>query len=113
MDPDRIKGTARNLYGQAEDKIGELAGDAQTRGRGAVDRAAGAAQNAYGRAKDSARDVAEGAPEVWNDALDAGQDYYRQGSRALRDQVGQQPLVALLLAGFFGYLLGWTLHSRN
>ena len=106
MDTDRIKGTARDLYGRGEEAVGSVAGDAQTRGRGVVDQAAGQVQNAYGRAKDAARDISD-------QAMDAGQQYYGQGARAVRESVQSQPIGALLIAAAAGFALAWMMNNRD
>ena len=113
MDPDRIKGAAKNALGHGESAIGDLTGNAQTQAEGLIDRAAGTAQNAYGRAKDTARDALDRAPEAWNDAVGVSQDYARRGATAVRDRASDQPLASLLLAGAIGYILAWAVHGRR
>jgi len=113
MDPDRIKGTVRNTYGQGESAVGELVGSPRTQAQGLTDRAAGAAQDAFGRAKDSARDALDRAPGALSDAVGSSQDYARQGAVAVRDRVNGQPLTALLIAGAIGFVLAWAMSRRS
>jgi uncharacterized protein YjbJ (UPF0337 family) len=113
MDSDRIEGTARNIGGKVEKAAGDLIGDTKTKTDGIVDQVTGTAQNAYGSVKDTARQLADEAPRYLDDALDSGQRYYRQGSQAVREQLGSVPLTEILLAGAAGYFLAWMIHSRN
>ena len=106
MDTDRIKGAGRDLYGRGEEAVGSLTGDNETRSRGMLDQAAGQVQNTYGRAKDTARDVTDQAMEM-------GERYYDQGTRAIRDSVQSQPIGSLLIAAAAGFALAWMIQGRN
>jgi uncharacterized protein YjbJ (UPF0337 family) len=106
MDTDRIKGAGRDLYGRGEEAVGSLTGDNETRTRGMMDQAAGQIQNTYGRAKDSARDMTDQAMEM-------GERYYDQGTRAIRDSVQNQPIGSLLIAAAAGFALAWMIQGRN
>ncbi len=106
MDTDRIKGAGRDLYGRGEEAVGSLTGDNETRSRGMLDQAAGQVQNTYGRAKDTARDMTDQAMEM-------GERYYDQGTRAIRDSVQNQPIGSLLIAAAAGFALAWMIQGRN
>jgi uncharacterized protein YjbJ (UPF0337 family) len=106
MDTDRIKGAGRDIYGRGEEAVGSLTGDNQTRGRGMMDQAAGQAQNAYGKAKDTARDMTD-------QAMEAGEHYYDQSTRAIRDTVQSQPIGSLLIAAAAGFALAWMMQGRD
>ncbi len=67
-----------------------LAGDAKTRAEGMSQQASGMAQDAYGQARDYARDAAT----------------------VISDTVEQQPIVALLVAGAIGCMIGLLLMRR-
>ena len=92
---------------------GDLVGDDETSAKGVVNQVAGVAQNAYGQAKDAVQQAVDAAPEFVDRASSAGQRYYEQGNRAVAGRVGEQHLVALLIAGAVGYGLGWLLHGRD
>ncbi len=55
MDNDRIKGSARNIFGKIKEAFGKLAGDKKIEVEGQGDQAAGKAQNAVGGVKDTLR----------------------------------------------------------
>lgn len=84
MDENRIEGGARELGGRVKDAVGGLAGDAKTQAEGKLDQAAGRVQRNYGAAVDAAG----------------------EGAEALAGRVREQPLVALLIAGAIGWILG-------
>ncbi|MGB3042123.1 MAG: CsbD family protein [Xanthobacteraceae bacterium] len=106
MDKDRIAGAAKDVAGKAEGAFGKVTGDAETEISGRAREAAGTAQNAFGQAKDAVRDLGEAASNYAQDALDAGGDYYRDGSRAVTAKIREQPMTALLAAGAIGFTLG-------
>jgi uncharacterized protein YjbJ (UPF0337 family) len=106
MDKDRIAGAAKDLAGKAEGAFGKVTGDAETEISGRAREAAGTAQNAFGQAKDAVRDLGEAASGYAQDALDAGSDYYRDGSRAVAAKIREQPMTSLLAAGAIGFTLG-------
>lgn len=105
MDHDRISGAAKDAAGKVEGAFGKLTGDTATEASGRAREAAGTVQNAFGQAKDVARDIGDTASGLAHDALDAGSDYYRDGSRAVAAKVKEQPLTALLAAGAIGFTL--------
>ena len=113
MDNDRMEGAARNLGGKVEEKAGDLLGDNETKASGVVDQLTGSAQNIYGSAKETARQVAGDAPRYLDDAIDSGARYYRQGSQAVRDRVGNVPLTEIMMAAAAGYFLAWLIHGRD
>lgn len=113
MDKDRIAGAAKDVVGKAESAAGRILSDKQSQVSGLYDQAAGKVQDTYGRAKDAVRDAAADAPEYMERALDAGQHYYEEGSKALSRGVEERPFVALLTAGIVGYVLGWMIHGRR
>jgi uncharacterized protein YjbJ (UPF0337 family) len=86
-DRDRIEGTLQNVTGKVQDAVGGLSGDAGTQVEGKTRQAAGKIQNAYGDTLESARGM----------AADVGRS------------VEQQPLLAVLIAGALGLMLGGLL----
>jgi uncharacterized protein YjbJ (UPF0337 family) len=77
---DRFEGTAREMGGRVQQKVGEAVGDAKTQADGLYNQAAGRAQ------------------QVWGQAQEATD----QMSSAIR----AQPLIATAIAVGIGYLLG-------
>ena len=88
MDENRVKGTARNLGGKAEETWGNVTGDARTQGEGVITQAAGAAQDLYGQAADTARETASSF------------------EKALRHTIETQPYTSAFVALGIGWLLG-------
>jgi ElaB/YqjD/DUF883 family membrane-anchored ribosome-binding protein len=54
---------------------------------------------------DAVRDAGETASNVTKKAMDAGTEYYREGSRAVASTVKEQPLSSLVVAGVIGFIL--------
>ena len=88
MDENRLSGTARNVGGKFEERLGAVAGDAQTKLQGKFDQAAGAAEDLYGQTADAARETGAGL-DKW-----------------LRTTIETQPYTATLIALGIGWLLG-------
>jgi uncharacterized protein YjbJ (UPF0337 family) len=102
MDKDRIVGSAKDFAGNAESKIGNMAGD---RAR----EAAGTAQNLYGHAKDAARDAKDAAVGYAKDSYEKSGDTFRDGLQAIAKSVQENPLGSLLIAGGIGFALALLL----
>ena len=107
MDKDRMTGSAKDVVGKVEGAVGSLTGDTQTKMSGQAREAAGTVQNLYGQAKDAARDAGDAAMTYAKDALDS--DMYRDGSKAVAQQVKDNPFGALLLAGSIGFVVAMIL----
>jgi uncharacterized protein YjbJ (UPF0337 family) len=110
MDTNRVTGAAKSFAGKAEGAVGRAAGDAKTEASGRVREAEGVAQKIYGQAKDAANDLGDAASGFAQQAMDAGEEYYRDGSRAVAAKIQEQPLGALLLAGAAGFALAMMLN---
>jgi hypothetical protein len=79
------------------------------------------------RAKDTARDLAGSVSDAAREAYTEGKQYvrrakdaypdaeryYRDGSRAVSQQVTENPLLSLLVAGALGYALAWLIHGSS
>ena len=107
MDKDRFAGAAKDAAGKVEGAVGNLTGDAKTEASGRAREAAGTVQNLYGQAKDAVRDVSDAAVSYAKDAVDS--DVYRDGTQAVKKQVADNPLGALLVAGGIGFALAMLL----
>jgi uncharacterized protein YjbJ (UPF0337 family) len=105
MDKDRIVGSAKDLAGNAEGKIGNMAGDARTAAQGRAREAAGTAQNLYGQAKDVARDATEAAVGYAKDSYEKSGDAFGDASQAIAKSVQENPVGSLLIAGGIGFAL--------
>jgi uncharacterized protein YjbJ (UPF0337 family) len=88
MDEDRISGAATQFAGKIKETVGRVTGDDSLRARGGADQISGQVQNAYGSAKDTAREGVRNA-NAWIDGT-----------------VGRYPLIGLLAAIGFGFVLG-------
>ncbi len=106
MDKDRIAGAAKDAIGKVEGAVGDLTGDTETSASGRVREAAGTMQNLYGQAKDAVRDAGDTAASLAKDAYANSGDTFRDGSQAVAQQVKDNPLGALLVAGCIGFALG-------
>lgn len=109
MDSNRVAGAAKSFAGKAEGAIGHAAGDAKTEASGRAREAEGVAQKIYGQAIDAANDLGDTASGIAKHAVDAGGEYYRDGSRAVAAKIQEQPLGALLIAGVAGFALAMML----
>ena len=77
-------------------------------------------QNLYGQAKDAASSAVSRASDLANDALEKGrrqypeaERYYEDGTRAVRSQVSESPILAILMAAVVGYLVALVIHGRS
>ncbi len=57
MDKDRIKGSAKQLFGGVKQAAGKLVGDAKLEAEGQEQKVAGAVQNTVGGMKDAVRET--------------------------------------------------------
>lgn len=112
MDKDRITGAAKDAAGKVESAFGRATGDASTEASGRAREASGTVENLYGQAKDTARDIGDAASKYTSDAIDAGSDIYRDGSKAVAATVRDQPLGSLLVAGAVGFALALMLNRQ-
>lgn len=117
VDTDRIVGAAKDLGGRAQGAVGDTVGSDRDSVEGRYREAEGRAQRLYGQAKDTVRDVADDVGDYASDAYDRvarnGGTYLRDGRERVQSQVGENPFVALLIAGAVGYGLALLLHSRR
>lgn len=110
MDKDRIVGAAKDVAGNVEKNVGNLAGDSKTQASGAARQAEGMIQNAFGQAKDTVRDLGEGVASTAADAVSATGTAYQEASRAVGEQVQKAPIGSLLMAGAVGFALAMLLN---
>ena len=60
----------------------------------------------------TARDVAEGASELWDEAYEQGERYYRQGRRAI-EQTDSTTMMGWLVAGAVGFGIAWLMFGHR
>ena len=58
------------------------------------------------------RDVAEGASELWDEAYEQGERYYRQGRRAI-EQTDSTTMMGWLVAGAVGFGIAWLMFGHR
>jgi ElaB/YqjD/DUF883 family membrane-anchored ribosome-binding protein len=87
----------------------------------------GTAEGVVGQATEAVRNVAESASELAQDAYETGARYVREGrdrypeasryisegSRIVSRPIEHNPLVAILIAGAVGYLVGYMIHGSG
>ncbi len=84
MSDSQIEGTAREFAGRVKDTVGGFVGDAKTEASGKIDTVAGQVQQKYGQAVNAASG----------------------GIETISGQVREQPIIALLVAGAIGWVIG-------
>jgi uncharacterized protein YjbJ (UPF0337 family) len=84
MNSDNIEGGAKNMFGKAEEAVGDVVGDSNTQASGMARQVSGKAQEVYGDVKEQAQEAAEHVSAL----------------------VEQKPFIALLVAGAVGFALG-------
>jgi hypothetical protein len=108
-------------------KAGEAIGERVQSGTAATAAAAGQAQKlvqdatastlaAAGQAKEVLDDVGEAAQQAWSQAGVVAEDVVDAGHRATRSvsrQIGDNPLIAVLVGCALGYAAGWWIHGRR
>lgn len=117
MDNNRVTGAAKSFAGKTESTIGHVAGDTKTEASGRIHEAEGTAQRIYGQARDTIKDTVNNAANDLGDAasgfarqaMDASEDFYRDGTRAVAAKVREQPVGAMVLAGAAGFALALLL----
>ena len=117
VDTDRVVGAAKDFGGRAQGAVGDALGSDRDSLEGRYLEAEGRAQRIYGQAKDAVRDIADDVGGYAEDAYDRvsrhGGTYLRDGRERVETQVGENPFLALLIAGAVGYGLALLLHSRR
>jgi uncharacterized protein YjbJ (UPF0337 family) len=100
MNEDRIAGTAKEVGGKAQERIGQVMGDAKTELKGKLNQAEGAAQEMYGQFKQGAET-----------AIESARDGAVTLEEAFRNTIDQRPYTVVFGAFAIGWLLGRT--GRN
>lgn len=117
VDTDRIVGAAKDLGGRAQGAVGDAVGSDRDSLEGRYREAEGKAQRLYGQAKETVRDVADDLGDYASDAYDRvsrhGGTYLRDGRERVQSQVGENPFLALLIAGAVGYGLALLVNNSR
>ena len=123
---DTSSDNARNLEGRVT-KAGEALGDQVQSATAATAAAAGQAQKivqditattsaTVSQAKKVLSDAGEAAQQAWSQAGGVAEDVVDAGRRATRSvsrQIGENPLIAVLVGCALGYVAGWWIHRRQ
>ena len=94
---------------------------------GSANQGEGTAEGVVGQATEAVRNVAESASDLARDTYETGARYVREGldrypgagrsisegSRAVSRPIEHNPLVAILIAGAVGYLVGYMIHGSG
>lgn len=102
VDTDRMTGAARELGGQVQSTIGDLAGSHRDSAEGRLREARGTTENLYGQAKDAVRHAADEVSDQATEAYDRGRHYAWEGHQ----KSVEWPHASLLVAGLVGFGLG-------
>ena len=105
-------------------KAGEAIGERVQTATAAAAATAGQAQEivadataaAAGRAKKALDDAGKAAQQTWSQAGAVAEDVVDAGRRATSSvsrQVGENPLIAVLVGCALGYVAGWWIHGRR
>ncbi len=102
---------------KAEEATEGFMGDVKSQVSGAAEEVAGKAQAAYGKASDAVSSAAERVRTIGrragSQASGLGQQAYAESAGAARyvgGQIREEPLMAILLAGAFGVLIGYLIN---
>jgi len=82
----------------------------------AVQDAAEATAAAVGQAKKVLSDAGEAAQQAWSQAGGVAEDVVDAGRRvtgSVLRQIGENPLIAVLVGCALGYVAGWWIHRRQ
>jgi ElaB/YqjD/DUF883 family membrane-anchored ribosome-binding protein len=85
------------------------AGQAQKMLEDAIAAAAGQANKVLGDAGEAAQQAWSQAGGVAEDVVDAG----RRATSSVSRQIGENPLIAVLVGCALGYVAGWWIHGRR
>jgi ElaB/YqjD/DUF883 family membrane-anchored ribosome-binding protein len=108
-------------------KAGESIGDRVKSATAATAAAAGQAEKlvqdatastlaAAGQPKKVLGDAGEAAQQAWSQAGEVAEDVVDAGRSAIRSvsrQIGENPLIAVLVGCALGYIAGWWIHGRQ
>jgi ElaB/YqjD/DUF883 family membrane-anchored ribosome-binding protein len=81
-----------------------------------VQNATAATAAAAGQAKKVLDDAGEATQQAWSQAGAVAEDVVDAGHRATRfvsRQIGENPLIAVLVGCALGYVAGWWIHGRR
>jgi ElaB/YqjD/DUF883 family membrane-anchored ribosome-binding protein len=71
---------------------------------------------AAGRAKKVLDDAGKTAQQAWSQAGAVAEDVVHTGRRATRSvsrQIGEKPIISVLVGCALGYVAGWWIHGRR
>ncbi len=101
---ERVKSAAAAI-GAVAGRAEEVVGSATT----ATAAAASHAKKVLGHAGETAQQAWSQAGQVAEDVVDAG----RRASRSASRQIGEHPMISVLVGCALGYIAGWWVHRRT
>lgn len=113
MDKNRFEGAAKEFGGKVQGAYGDAVGSDANSAEGRFREAEGSAQNLYGQGRDAVRGATEEASRYAADIYQNAGAYARDGGEAVRRQVHDNPIGALVFAGFVGFVLGLNYRDRH
>lgn len=90
-------------------KAGEAIGERVKSATAATAAMAGRAQNVLDDAAATAQQAWSQAGEMTEDIVDAG----RRATSSVSRQIGENPVISVLLGCALGYIAGWWIHGRT
>ncbi len=90
-------------------KAGEAIGERVKSATAATAAMAGQAQNVLDDAAETAHQAWSQAGEVAEDIVDAG----RRATGSVSRQIGENPVISVLVGCALGYIAGWWIHGRR
>ncbi len=90
-------------------KAGEAIGERVKSATAATAAVAGRAQNVLDDAAETAQQAWSQASEVAEGVVDAG----RRATRSVSRQIGENPVISVLVGCALGYIAGWWIHGRT
>jgi len=122
-----MEGEVRRDFGKMQGGGGGRTGDPKAEVEAGAKEASGTVEKLADKAKDAISDAADSASDLARDAYDRGERYaremrdrfpdadryWREGSQVIRQQVGDSPVLAFVLAGLVGVALGWLLFGGS
>jgi uncharacterized protein YjbJ (UPF0337 family) len=107
---DNLEGKADKIVGKVQSQVGKVAGDEGMQAEGAVRQVGGQAKELYGDAKDAIDTAASAMSDAIGDGYDRGGRLTQQRFDKAAATVRTSPVLSLLAAAAFGYVLALAIH---
>lgn len=106
-------GSARDVVGKTEHGLGDAADSDKLKGDGLIDQATGTIQHGYGVVKDAVAGAIDDGPGAVAGALDRGRELGRLGNEAVRERIGNNGPLYLLVGSVAVFALGAFALTRS